>query len=587
MNTIALDYETYYDKECSIKSLGNIGYFSHPLFDAYMISAWGDDGTEFVGCPKSEFDWSIIEGNRILSHNASFDETLYLFGVDKGWWPLYQYKEWLCTADLAAYCGLPRSLKGSTTEVFDLDISKETRDSMMGKRWEDMTEDFKKEVSDYALKDSELCLRLWDSLKDKWPQQERDISVLNRRISQRGIPINTTTLKDQNNTIAQKLFEAENAIPGIGDAPTLSRKAFNNECRKMGLEPPLSLAMTDKDANKWITENGQKYKWIGAVRDFRRINSLKKKLESFRNATMSDSRYYGNIMYWGASTGRFSGGGGNLNLQNLPRGEIFGVDLRKLISTKPDKRLVVADLSQIEVRTLCWLAGDKEILDEIRNSDDIYETFAIRFKMWDEHHGSMKLVDPKRRHLVKTMVLGCGYGASHKKFSEISGLSITKSFRAVRTYREYMKREVRLWSIYQRGLHTCYGLCEPFKIDLPSGRSLDYGMIKSHIINGRRHLISMIARGAKKTPIRLWGGLLTENASQALARDVFSDILLRLEENNMNVIFHVHDEVVIEADKEDAENVLEDVIKIMSTPPVWLPDIPLAAEGKVLTQYEK
>ena len=97
----------------------------------------------------------------------------------------------------------------------------------------------------------------------------------------------------------------------------------------------------------------------------------------------------------------------------------------------------------------------------------------------------------------------------------------------------------------------------------------------------------MIARGAKKTPIRLWGGLLTENASQALARDVFSDILLRLEENNMNVIFHVHDEVVIEADKEDAENVLEDVIKIMSTPPVWLPDIPLDAEGKVLTQYEK
>ena len=122
--------------------------------------------------------------------------------------------------------------------------------------------------------------------------------------------------------------------------------------------------------------------------------------------------------------------------------------------------------------------------------------------MWDEHHGSMKLVNPKRRHMVKTMVLGCGYGASHKKFSEISGLSITKSFRAVRIYREYMKREVRLWSIYQRGLHTCYGLCEPFKIDLPSGRSLDYGMIKSHIINGRRHLISMIARGAKKTPIR-------------------------------------------------------------------------------------
>ena len=355
----------------------------------------------------------------------------------------------------------------------------------------------------------------------------------------------------------------------------------------MGLEPPVSLAMTDKDANEWITKHGQKYKWIGAVRDFRRINSLKKKLESFKNATMSDDRYYGNIMYWGASTGRFSGGGGNLNLQNLPRGEIFGVDLRKLISTKPDKRLVVADLSQIEVRTLCWLAGDSHMMEEIRNSDDIYEAFAMRFGFWSPDKGVLKNEAPQLRHRVKTMVLGCGYGAFSKRFSEIAGVSLKEAETMVGKYRSAMQKVVRLWNTYQRKMHTCYNMTERFKIDLPSGRSLDYGLIKCHLTNGRRSLVSMIARGAKKTPVRLWGGLLTENASQALARDVFSDILLRMEAQGLKVIFHVHDEVVVEVDKDEADAVLEKVIDIMKTPPDWLPELPLDAEGKVITRYEK
>ena len=80
MNTFAIDYETYYDKECSIRTLGVLGYFSHPNFDAYMVSVVGTEGTNFVGHPK-EFDWSLLDGNVVLSHNASFDETLFLYGV--------------------------------------------------------------------------------------------------------------------------------------------------------------------------------------------------------------------------------------------------------------------------------------------------------------------------------------------------------------------------------------------------------------------------------------------------------------------------------------------------------------------------
>ena len=89
----------------------------------------------------------------------------------------------------------------------------------------------------------------------------------------------------------------------------------------------------------------------------------------------------------GAHTGRFSGSGGNLNLQNLPRGEMFGTNLRHLVSPKKGKKLIVADLSQIEVRTLCWLAEDQSSLEEIKKSDDIYEAFAVRFGKWDYAKG--------------------------------------------------------------------------------------------------------------------------------------------------------------------------------------------------------
>ena len=108
MKTYALDFESYYDKECSISVLGPLGYFSHPDFDAYMVSVVGDDGYVYVGHPK-DFDWSILEANRVLSHNAAFDETLYLFGIGMKWWDEVNYAEWHCTADMAAYCGHPRT----------------------------------------------------------------------------------------------------------------------------------------------------------------------------------------------------------------------------------------------------------------------------------------------------------------------------------------------------------------------------------------------------------------------------------------------------------------------------------------------
>ena len=64
-------------------------------------------------------------------------------------------------------------------------------------------------------------------------------------------------------------------------------------------------------------------------------------------------------------------------------------------------------------------------------------------------------------------------------------------------------------------------------------------------------------------------------------------MLLRVDKAGYKIVMHVHDEVVVEADADEAEEVLHNIIKIMSEPPTWIPDIPVAAEGSIQTRYEK
>lgn len=588
MHTYACDFETYYDKQCSIKTLGTQGYFNHPNFEAYMVSVWGSDGTRYVGDPK-EFNWSLFEGNRVLSHNASFDEAVYMFGVDKGWWPSVNYAEWLCTADMTAFLGMPRNLKGASKEAFGAEVNKDVRDNMCAKRWSQMTPEFKQQVTDYALKDAEFCYMLWEQLGHQWPDREKKISMINRRIAQRGIPIDWDALQKNIGVINTALFDAEQQIPWIQESTPLSRKSFNAECRKQGIEPPKSLAKDSPEAAKWFDRHGQECAWAQAVSDYRRINSFKKKLESFMNGTTADGRYYGGFLYFGASTGRFSGSGGNLNLQNLPRGEMFGVDFRKMIKTPEGRSLVVVDLSQIEVRTLCHLAGDRKALELIAQSDDIYHAFGVLLGLHDPANGPLKEFDPVLRHKVKSIVLGCGYGMGPDRFAEFSGMESTEASAAVNTYRKRMPKVVQLWNSYDEGIRFSVAAGEEFAVELASQRVLRYGRLKQmrDTKTGKFRYVGKIMRQGRKMDVGLWGGIITENASQGLARDIFSDMMVRVEDAGYDVVMHVHDELVVEVDTDKAELALADIIRIMSTPPEWIPDIPLSAEGKIMDVYSK
>jgi hypothetical protein len=89
-------------------------------------------------------------------------------------------------------------------------------------------------------------------------------------------------------------------------------------------------------------------------------------------------------------------------------------------------------------------------------------------------------------------------------------------------------------------------------------------------------------RANAKAPV-----LIAHNCSQGLARDIFSDMMLRVDAAGFPVILHVHDEMVCEVPEAQAEEALAKILEIMHTPPQWIPDIPVAAEGHILDYYTK
>jgi len=272
---------------------------------------------------------------------------------------------------------------------------------------------------------------------------------------------------------------------------------------------------------------------------------------------------------------------------------MFGADLRKLIAAPKGKKLVVVDLSQIEVRTLLWLAKDWDMLKVVEKSDDIYEAFAIEFDMWKAEKGSLRDNDPDTRNLVKAIVLGAGFMAGPKAFASAYGYSEEDAADSIQLYRSKMPKVTNFWKRLNKRINdTCTiqdhnGELKPFAEKLPL-RNINYG--KPEKIMGRfgyyEHIATII-KHSKPVRVRIWQGLITENLAQGLARDIFADMLVRLDKLKYKLLFHVHDEVILEVPEDGASADLEDVIRIMSTPPPWISDIPLAAEGSVLTHYEK
>lgn len=584
---IAIDYETFYSRQHTVSDMGPWAYAHHPDTDIYMVSVVGE-GHNFVGDPK-DFDWSQLEGKDLVSHNAAFDMVVTEGGISREIIPPVNYRSWSCSADLMAYCGYPRALNNAAEQSLGIDVPKLMRNWMSGKHWSDAVEKGKaQELLDYALRDSEYCLQLWEKHHHKWPVSERQLSAHTRTLIWRGVHVETDKLKEGITHLQELRETAGSQVPWASDGKILSLPTLRDYCAALGVPAPASLAKDSEECAEWEAKYGDKFPWIAALRDYRRTNMLLKKLEAMDRRVRPDGTIPVNLKYWGGHTGRWSGDAG-VNLQNLPRGEMFGVDLRTMLTPRPGHKFVVCDLSQIEPRVLAWLAGDTPFLESIRSGTPLYEAHARQTMGWTG--GKLKVESPETYQLAKARVLGLGYGCGPHKFRAVAhsmaGLTLEESecHTTVREWRQTNRPVTRFWNRLDQMLESAKNQRkERVEFGLPSGRSVYWWQPRPDHEDPRSIVVNQ-SKGHIKN--YTWGGKMTENVVQALARDIFAHHLLEAEKAGIPVVWSVHDELVCEVPADQAEDALKELTRIMSTPPDWIPNIPLAAEGGIFDHYTK
>jgi len=584
---IALDFETYYDINLTVKKMGPERY-AQELIQAgetpYCVAIYGKD----IRYSGSIFNapWDKIKNEpRVFAHNARFDSAIAKSNIPVD-------LEWACTADLAAFNQSPRALDKAALCLLKETVSKDPRKKMKGKHFNNLNPEEKKEIIKYCQKDAELCYRLAEKYYDDWPLIERRISEVNRKMGRYGVCLDTKYIETSCRLLKQIMFDAEKKLPWRND-PDLSTAILSSKeacklCNQHNLPIPkrindkgkevVTWAQSDPDVQLWEEQFSQKYPWVAAMRDYRKANILLKKLIAMQSRVVGDNIMPTELLYFGAHTGRFSGGGG-VNMQNLPgRRENF-VNLRRAIKARPGHKLVVIDWSQIEPRLLRWVVKDTRALNLLKQGINMYEAYAIQHFEWKKI-GMLKKIDPNLYAMAKAVVLGAGYGCGGVKYRAVAkamaGLDLTEeeAFKQINLFRRDNPKIVALWNQLLFAARLRAQKQQDFKIQLPSGRCLHY-----FNMNTQPSLRASVYRDGSRVSY-LHGGLLTENYIQAIARDVFAEALIRLYDNKINCLFHVHDEYILEVPEGDRERQKKQISQILLESPSWLKDCPLDFEIK-------
>ena len=500
--------------------------------------------------------------------------------------------KWHCSAALCAFLQLPRDLAGAVKAVFGQTLDKAPRSRAKG--WNPMEDGFLAiEMRRYAGRDALASLALWNHLERHWPAPERRLFELTSEMGRRGLAVDWTHVHQSQRQL-RGLIDSLSA--GLPWDRALSLKSFREACEDARLTPPVSTSAKDPGFIEWADANPNSV-GTGWARDMQRIRSMNRTarvFEAMEARRMPGGRMAYELRYFGASTGRWSGGGG-LNLQNLNRKTAEGVDLRRALVAPPGHILGVVDYSQIESRVLLYLAGDTEALRLFRENPeaDAYEIHARRtmdyaepesLKAWCDQTGS------NLRQLAKARVLGLGFGCGWRKFIEVARvmagleLSDAESKRIVTEFRDSNPLIVDLWDRLQAACEARDG--QHYALPLP---------VAQHDPSAKRFLIyrdiSVTGDGITCTVggerIRVYGGLLAENWTQATARDVLAFAWLRCADAGFLPVLSVHDELVFELPEASAQQDLERITRVMETPMPWALHLPLKVEGKLTPFYAK
>jgi DNA polymerase I-like protein with 3'-5' exonuclease and polymerase domains len=606
MDLITLDFETYYDKDFSLRKITLENYIRDPRFEIVGVGIKVNNGdTEWASGTHEElhdylhtFDW---ENSMVLAHNTMFDGAIlsWLFNIRPRIWA-----DTLCIARALHGVEVGGSLAALATRYGIGQKGTEVLDAM-GLRRLDFSDEQLDSYGDYCINDVELTYTLFSKMGKGFPKQEMRIIDMTLRmfidpILELDLPLLETHLEDVKQ---RKLDLIESS--GVTKTDLMSNPKFAKLLEAEGVEPPMKTSLTTGKQTYAFAKSDEAFK---ALQDHEnpRVQSLvtsrlgtKSSLEETRTERFIGIASRGllpvPVRYYAAHTGRW-GGDDKINIQNLPSRGVNGKVLKKSIVAPEGYVLIDCDSSQIEARVLAWLAGQDDLVQAFANKEDVYIKMAARIYDIPESE-----VTAEQRFVGKTTILGAGYGMGAVRFAEQlktfgTTMEPAEAKRVVQIYRDANWKIAQLWRSSQhmlvsmsRGDDFTYGVNDMVRcksrngtagIRLPSGLWMKYADLDYE--QGERG--PEFSYRTRRGRTRIYGGKVVENVCQAIARCIMGDQMLEIAKK-YKIALTVHDSVVCCVKESEADEAREYIEACMNTTPAWADGLPIACESGTGKSY--
>jgi DNA polymerase len=605
MNILTIDFETFYSRAFSLSILTTEEYIRSPNFEVIGVAVKvNNNETQWFSGTKADtkkfldrFDWA---NSIAVAHNAVFDIAILNWCFD------------IRPKKIADTLSMARAIHGTEVGVslaalvkhYNLGEKGTEVVNAMGKRRIDFSDEDLSRYGDYCINDVDLTYRLLECLASNFPTIELSLIDLTiRMFTEPVLELDAIRLKNHLTDVQHKKQELLNAVKMVDKEQLMSNVKLAATLKVMGIKPPMKISPTTGKDTYAFSKSDEGFKALLEHEDVR-IQALvaarlgvKSTIEETRTERFIKIAQRGKLpiplRYYAAHTGRW-GGDDKVNMQNLPRTS----PLKNAIFAPPGYMFIDSDSSQIEARTLAWLAEQNDLVDAFERGEDVYKIMASAIYGKPENE-----VTKEERFVGKTTILGAGYGMGSAKFKnqlKVFGVDLSEEEcqRIIRVYRETYPRIPALWRQASDALVAVANeqtavlgregvlAVEGSKgIRLPNGLYIKYTNLRRWINDqGKEELVYDTKKGKSVIPNRIYGGKVIENVCQALARIVIGEQMLRVAKK-YKVAMTVHDAIGCVVPEHEAQTGKEYVEMCMKMRPKWALDLPLNCEAGIGKTY--
>jgi len=602
MTVLTVDFETYYSQQYSLSKITTEEYVRDSRFEAIGVSVKVDDEPAqwFSGTAKQtkawldRFDWA---NSIAIAHNAMFDMAIMNWRFD------IRPKRIVDTLAMLRAIDGPDAGNSlaKAAERYGLGVKGTEVINALGKRRLDFTPEELAAYGDYCINDTDMTYKLAMKLLEGFPKEELQLIDLTMRMFTEPVLALDKAALEAHLEAVKAHKEALMAKMNYDKAELMSNPKLAELLEFHGVEPPMKISPTtgketfafaksDEEFKALLEHESEQVQAIVAAR-----LGVKSTLEETRTERFIGISERGllpvPLRYYAAHTGRF-GGDDKVNLQNLPRKS----PLKKAIKAPPGYVVIDCDSSQIEARTLAWLAGQWDLVEAFDKGEDVYKIMASSIYGVD-----IEAVTDSQRFVGKTTILGAGYGMGPAKFqAQLKTFGVTMELdeckRIIAVYRETYPHIPKLWRDTGDALESLVvdnltSIGEGMKlavaggIVLPNLLRLRYPNLRL-ILNdkNKQEMVYDTKKGRAVIPTRIYGGKCVENICQALARIIIANQMLMIA-RRYKVAMTVHDSVVVVAPQEEANEARAFVEQCMRIRPKWAAALPLNCESKMGASY--